>query len=733
MNEAIALFSTTENKCIPLISTRIDGGLHDLMSNITVEQIFRNTEPRAIEAVYTFPLPHRAELMGLEVRIGERILEGVVQPASDASERYEEAISDGDGAILLEKISDGDNLYTMNVGNIRPDETVVVRFEYALLSEMEGNQLRLSIPTTVSPRYGNPHRAGFDPHQIPETDLTVEHRYSFTLRISGLFETARVECPTHRITECQTETATEITLEGGLEYLDRDLVLNIYPDQTVTATATCDRDFEGYAVMASFVPFLPAFESRPHDIRIVVDCSGSMGGDSIRQAAIALKAILDELRPIDSFNITLFGSDYYTLFPDPVKASKGNIAKARKLVRGLKADMGGTEMEKAIRATCKMRRSAYPAEVLLITDGEIYEYEKIVYEVFKAWQRVFSVGVGSGVAEAFVRDIAAKTGGAAEFVTPNEDMARHIVRQFQRIYSPVAKARVIWPEGVTGQNPDKLPVLYSGDTLHVFGRGREFPAGNVVLELEVHDTTIRQTAPIVPLGSEETIPSTLARLAAGKRLEFLESDERTELAVRYQLMTEQTSYIVIDKREADEQTEGEPEIRKVPQMLTAGWGGSSTVESAQAVPSPQRLNFFSESKSIESIETSMMDDICDLGIEEPEKDIFELTPWDKFCSNIVELLNRGEYYQLRISDLADLGVKQWIVELLKSLGSAGYAEEEILSAFLFKLARLRLKDRVDKFVISDLKNRQPTTLPPGLAEVLTSLIKAIEKDMDEHD
>ena len=125
MNEAIALFSTTHDQCIPLISTRIDGDLRDLMSNITVEQVFRNTESRAIEAVYTFPLPHRAELMGLEVRIGERILEGVVQPASDASEQYEEAISEGDGAILLEKITWDDNLYTMNVGNIRPGETVV--------------------------------------------------------------------------------------------------------------------------------------------------------------------------------------------------------------------------------------------------------------------------------------------------------------------------------------------------------------------------------------------------------------------------------------------------------------------------------------------------------------------------------------------------------------------------------------------------------------------------------
>ncbi|HIB83205.1 MAG TPA: VWA domain-containing protein, partial [Chromatiaceae bacterium] len=314
-NEAISLYSTDGRHSIPLISTRINGSQHDVMADITIEQTFENVESSAIEAVYTFPLPHKAVLMGLEVVLGERTLKGIIQAASEADANYEEAIEEGDGAVLLQKISGDDNLYTMNIGNIRPDETVIVRFSYALLNELQGNQLRLSIPTTVSPRYGSPYKAGIAPHQVPTTSLTVEHPYQLSFTVSGLFQSSRIDCPTHEINFQQNETETLVTLDGDMGLLDRDLVLEFHPDQSVSSGAVCDHDIDGYTVMATFLPRIPTFNNGPRDIRILIDCSGSMDGDSIKQAAEALKTILDELHPTDVFNIILFGTRYSIVFP----------------------------------------------------------------------------------------------------------------------------------------------------------------------------------------------------------------------------------------------------------------------------------------------------------------------------------------------------------------------------------------------------------------------------------
>ena len=730
MHNAISLHSPDGTYSIPLVSIAIEGTQHNLMADITVEQTFKNVEPRSIEAVYTFPLPHNAVLMGLHVILGERTLQGIVEAASEADERYETAISEGDGAVLLQKISGDDNLYTMNVGNIRPNETVIIRFSYALLTQLQDNQLRLSIPTTVSPRYGNPHKAGIAPHQIPETDLIVEHRYSLCLTVTGLFQSGAIDSPTHKIDVENKASETVITLNGEINLLDRDFVLRLQPGQSISSSVTADRDTEGYCVMATFLPILPDCDRSPHDIRIVIDCSGSMNGDSIKQAASALKTMLDELRPLDVFNIILFGSTHLLLFPEPVIASKNNIARARKLARGLTASMGGTEMGGAMEVTSGMPCSVSDcADILLITDGQVYEHSSIIDDIKEYGHRVFSVGVGSSVTESFIRNIGEQTNGAAEFVTPNEGMAKHIVRHFHRIYSPQAKATLTWPQRIVDQKPEHLPVVYSGDTLHVFGHSDTIPEGNVTLELKIHDTTIVQRASITVLDNPGVIPSTLARLAADQSLEMLEEEAQIDTAVRYQLMTDKTSYIVIDQRVSDEKTNGAPAIRKVAQMLPAGWGGISSPSVSCCYENPSERP---PSGSISGSATDCLDIPAFLRRSGQETNYAHAirSPWDAFCTEITNLLNENSYDDLDLNGLVELGIPNWIIALLGGLRSADLNEHEIVHTFLYRLISLRLKTQVDKQVFQALKARHPH-IPEGLSGVMTSLVKAAQSDMDQ--
>jgi hypothetical protein len=79
-----------------------------------------------------------------------------------------------------------------------------------------------------------------------------------------------------------------------------------------------------------------------------------------------------------------------------------------------------------------------PQDVLLITDGEVGDWQPVVERAIASRHRVFTVGVGAAVAEAFVRTLAARTGGACELVSPNEGMAERITRHFQRMSAPHA-------------------------------------------------------------------------------------------------------------------------------------------------------------------------------------------------------------------------------------------------------------------------------------------------------
>jgi len=405
-----------------LQSVAVEVVFNNLLCETFMTQVYKNLEQTSIEAVYTFPLASQAVLLGLEVVIGNRTLHGEVVEKSSAEEQYEEAISEGNTAIMLEQVQPG--LYTMNVGNIMSGEEMRVTIRYAELYSWHGDSLRFHLPTTIAPRYGDPESAGLQPHQTPEIAFLAENKFQLKITLAGILATAGIDCPSHRIAVADVKGVKVLALATGEACMDRDFILNIKLPQAEQDAALVDRDYDGgFVALASFVPRLPVPDTLPpRSVKIVVDCSGSMAGDSINQARQALNDILNQLRPEDFFNIITFGTSHKACFDGQVPADKANITKVRRLLRSLEADMGGTEMDQALRAVVQLPGPAILQDVLLITDGEIWECDELVETMKKLNHRVFTIGVGSSVSEGFVRRLASETGGACELVVLNEQM-----------------------------------------------------------------------------------------------------------------------------------------------------------------------------------------------------------------------------------------------------------------------------------------------------------------------
>ena len=119
----------------------------------------------------------------MTIKTRTKELKGVVIEKSEAEDRYEDAITDGDTAIMLEQVDPG--LYTMNVGNLQPEDTIEISITYAELFKWRDNSLRFFLPTTIAPRYGDPESLGVQPHQTPEYDLMNENPFTITLSIRG--------------------------------------------------------------------------------------------------------------------------------------------------------------------------------------------------------------------------------------------------------------------------------------------------------------------------------------------------------------------------------------------------------------------------------------------------------------------------------------------------------------------------------------------------------------------
>jgi Ca-activated chloride channel family protein len=565
-----------------LESVKVEGSIVDLSCDLVVEQVFQNGGDHNIEAVYTFPLPHDGVLLDLMATIGDRDLRGTVMPKKAAGERYEEAVAEGDGAIMLEQTDDG--VCTVNLGNLMPGERATLIYRFAFMLEWQQDTVRFSLPTTIAPRYGDPIAAGYQPHQVPVTDILAENRFGLRLEITGLLSGAMADSPTHRVAIRNTDGTTEVTLMDGHAFMDRDFVLNLKANGAVKSAGRFTKDpvSGGFVARATFCPEIPGSGATATCVKVVVDCSGSMAGDSIVQARAGLHRILDSLRPHDTFNVIRFGNSQSLFFPDCVPANDRNLKSAREAVDRLDADMGGTEIAAALRAAYRQRGgSDLPAAVLLITDGQVSMHRDVTREAIKSGQRVFTVGVGSSVARDFVDSLADTTGGACELVTPGEGMADAIWRQFRRMFQPKAvEARIEWPGEASWQTPEKPASIFSGDTLHAYAGFRSLPDGEAVLHLRLEDGREYQQGVI--LEADDTLQQ-MPRVAMSSRIREISKDAPAlagQLALDYQLVTDLTSFLIIDVKAEDEKAAGLPQLARVSQMLAAGWGGTGTVHSA---------------------------------------------------------------------------------------------------------------------------------------------------------
>lgn len=511
---------------VALKGVKVRGSLQGLMAQVEVEQAYTNPQNTNIETIYTFPLPMGATLLGFEVEIDGKKLAGSVVEKKQAERRYEDAITDGDSAIMLEEAGPG--LYTVNVGNLMAGELTVIRYRYALLLAWQGDHLRFMLPTTIAPRYGEPLAAGLQPHQVPTASLLVDYPLDIAISVEGELAGAILSSPSHEIAFERSGSGIVVQLNRKA-YLDRDFILLL---QSETAQSSCvlTADREGYVALASLrIPQLKNATQLPLALKVAIDCSGSMAGSSINQARKAALEILNLLRPQDYFNITLFGDRQSHLFPALVSASAQNITAASARLELLDADMGGTEMENALKAIFAMRGAKENATLLLITDGEIYEHEKLVDRAQESGHCVFTVGVGNAVNAVFLHALADATGGGCELVSPQEGMAERVLMQFHRMRQPkLGELRIDWPNHPEWQTP--LPkAVFAGDTVQVFAVFLQPVNGDVSLAIVGSNGVI---SPIVLILDAE-----LPRVAAAQRLRLASEAEELKLALDYQLMS----------------------------------------------------------------------------------------------------------------------------------------------------------------------------------------------------
>lgn len=560
----------------PLAHSHLQVMIEDLLAQYELRHEFRNEGSKAIEAIYTFPVPLDAAFLGMEAVIGDQRRVAQVMPAKQASRQYDDAIAEGDSAVLLEQVEPG--MLCVNLGNLKPGERgeIILRFVSAL--GVSDRRARFSLPLVHRPRYG---RSELEEWIEPQSDFAMEHPLTAQIRIRGLL----AGCPVQSVSQgaCFKVEDGETQLDVSSSMLDRDFVLAFDLPSGGMSSARWIADRDDSLGLVTFVPKVQDAPDRPLDLCVVLDCSGSMSGDAIKQSRQALLAVAAALDERDRIQVIRFGSKSERLFRRPLRASVRVRDSLVAMGPVVQANLGGTEIGGALSLATEGLKGGWSGDsapvIILVTDGAVQPRHVLAAQqrAVALGIRVFVVAVGSSAGVDALAPLADATRGTLERAVPAEPVDEVVMRHFRRARkgNPLA-LEVDWGQGDEGL---PLPVAYPGDVV---------TAICPIVGQQSRSVKIRLPGPDAEqfLELEELKQDPEWRAWAGKqRYDHADATVKEDLALRYGLITRETSATLVLERADGKKADGLPMVVSIKQMVPEGTV-ASTVSHARSYARP---------------------------------------------------------------------------------------------------------------------------------------------------
>jgi len=304
----------------------------------------------------------------------------------------------------------------------------------------------------------------------------------------------------------------------------------------------------------------------PKDVTIVLDHSGSMGGEPIAQARKAAANVVSRMSADDHLNIVLFDDGVDMLFTKPKQLTDDVRKQALQYIERVQ-DEGGTDLALALKASLAAQvKDDRPDVVLFLTDGQ--SDSQAALKIAAADEndiRVFTIGVGSGVEKPLLSRLAATKRGRFVFIDSPDALDARMAQLYDQIAEPVLVDVTIDVEGASLARtyPRTMPDLYRDDELRVASRIRGEGTAEVIVRGKLAGKSVEMRA-LVDLGASQARPW-IGRLWGQSRVEDLleeialqgETEELTieviELATAYNFATQYTSFLAIPESELTEQ------------------------------------------------------------------------------------------------------------------------------------------------------------------------------------
>jgi Ca-activated chloride channel family protein len=573
----------------PTVETEVAISVTGMVARTRLTQSFHNPGSDFVEGIYVFPLPEKAAVDHLELRIGQRVIEGEIHEKGEARQVYEKAKSEGRKAALVEQ--QRPNLFTNSVAHIGPNEMVRVTIEYQQSLAYENGRYRLRFPLAVTPRYV--------PAQAPIESLPDEPkaRLTFPGAVDGANPEALLQpafamaggsalvnpvdiavaidagVPLGEVSSSYHDMRVEqpdadhamVTLVKDQEEADHDFELT----WTLAATAapqaamfTETRGGRDYALLMVLPPEpdaaqKAAFSRVPRETILIVDTSGSMQGTSIAQAKAALSDALDRLTERDRFNVVEFNSVTRPLWPQALPATPANVEAARAWIAKLRAD-GGTEMAPALSfALDGSDTPGFLRQVVFMTDGGVSNEDELLRLIAQRLgrSRLFTVGIGSAPNGHFMTKAAQFGRGTFTYIGDVREVHEKMAALLEKIDAPVLQdVEIRWADGTPVETfPERVPDLYLGEPVFVSASGATFArtvivsgtSGNQPWSVALTPSSSPSASGVGALWARAKIASLMDAMRRGGDTSALRA-QVVQVALEHHLVSAFTSLVAVD-------------------------------------------------------------------------------------------------------------------------------------------------------------------------------------------
>jgi Ca-activated chloride channel family protein len=570
----------------PLKHTKVRAEVSGPVSRVEVTQTFTNPYQDTIEAVYVFPLPHEAAVSDMTMRLGERVIRGVIDRRAEARRIYENAKRQGKVAALLEE--ERPNIFTQSVANILPGNEIEIVLTYVETLRYEKGTYELVFPMVVGPRFippgaapdfvpaggaptlrrpwpGVPDAERVNPPFLPPA-IRSGHDIEITVELDAGVSFRELSSPTHAISTARRgESTAAVTLNPLDSIPNKDFVLRwrVEGKGPEAAVLAHHDGRDGYLTILLHPEIAPsASEITPKEMTFVLDCSGSMSGEPIAAAKQLVRHALRQMNASDTFQIIRFSEAASGLSPAPLACTAGNVRDGIAYLETLEGE-GGTMMIEGIKAALDTPRDDQRLRIVMfLTDGYIGNEHEILAAVRERIgnARLFAFGVGSSVNRFLLDGLAEEGRGEVQYFLPGAEVATEVAKFYDRIRSPyLTDIELAWSGvEVADVYPAAVPDLFVGSPLRVHARYAGAARGSLEIRGKIAGREWSERIPLGLPGRESGNPalgSLWARACIGELTRAMWTGERpelveeiTQLGLRHRLVTKYTSFVAVEER-----------------------------------------------------------------------------------------------------------------------------------------------------------------------------------------